>query len=140
MDLNLFITKLMDNIKNLPGPLTVVIEIIGIIIISILIAKIGSFIIKKTFLKKKIIRFGIDSKKIITMVTLLISVYKYAIYIIAFVIILTDVFKFTSVLATAGIGGIAVGLGAQSLIKDIISGFFIVMEDQYVNRRFDINR
>ena len=37
----------------------------------------------------------------------------------------------TSILATAGIGGIAIGFGAQSLVKDIITGFFIFFEDQY---------
>lgn len=35
-----------------------------------------------------------------------------------------------SMLATAGIGGIAIGLGAQSLIKDIISGGFLLGEQQ----------
>lgn len=33
-------------------------------------------------------------------------------------------------IATAGIGGLAVGFGAQSLVKDVISGFFILLEDQ----------
>jgi len=35
------------------------------------------------------------------------------------------------VLASAGIAGLAVGFGAQSLVKDIISGFFILSEDQF---------
>ena len=35
------------------------------------------------------------------------------------------------VLASAGIAGLAVGFGAQSLVKDIISGFFILFEDQF---------
>ncbi len=34
------------------------------------------------------------------------------------------------VLAAAGIVGLAVGFGAQSLVKDVISGFFILVEDQ----------
>jgi len=33
-------------------------------------------------------------------------------------------------LAAAGIAGLAVGFGAQSLVKDVISGFFILLEDQ----------
>ena len=37
----------------------------------------------------------------------------------------------TPLLATAGVAGIAIGLGAQSLIKDMIAGLFILMEDQY---------
>jgi small conductance mechanosensitive channel len=36
-----------------------------------------------------------------------------------------------SILATAGIGGLAIGFGAQSLVKDVITGFFILIEDQY---------
>jgi small-conductance mechanosensitive channel len=35
------------------------------------------------------------------------------------------------VLASAGIVGLAVGFGAQSLVKDLISGFFILFEDQF---------
>jgi small-conductance mechanosensitive channel len=34
-------------------------------------------------------------------------------------------------LATAGIGALAIGFGAQSLVKDVISGFFILLENQY---------
>ncbi len=34
------------------------------------------------------------------------------------------------VLASLGIGGLAIGFGAQSLVKDVISGFFILFEDQ----------
>ncbi len=33
-------------------------------------------------------------------------------------------------LVAAGVGGIAIGFGAQSLVKDVISGFFILLEDQ----------
>ena len=34
-------------------------------------------------------------------------------------------------LGAAGIAGIAIGLGAQSIIKDILSGLFIISKDQY---------
>jgi small conductance mechanosensitive channel len=33
------------------------------------------------------------------------------------------------ILAAAGLGGLAIGFGAQSLVKDVISGFFILLED-----------
>src|SRR4030042_1728915 len=33
-------------------------------------------------------------------------------------------------LAAAGIGGLAIGFGAQSLVKDVISGFFLILENQ----------
>ena len=38
--------------------------------------------------------------------------------------------KMGPVLATAGIGGLAIGFGAQNLVRDVISGFFILFEDQ----------
>ncbi|HEY9854828.1 MAG TPA: mechanosensitive ion channel family protein, partial [Stenomitos sp.] len=37
----------------------------------------------------------------------------------------------TPILASAGVVGLAVGFGAQSLVKDVITGFFILLEDQY---------
>lgn len=40
-------------------------------------------------------------------------------------------FDIGPILASAGIAGLAVGFGAQSLVKDVISGFFILLEDQY---------
>lgn len=36
-----------------------------------------------------------------------------------------------SLVATAGVGALAIGFGAQSLVKDVISGFFILWEDQF---------
>jgi small-conductance mechanosensitive channel len=40
-------------------------------------------------------------------------------------------FNIGPILASAGIVGLAVGFGAQSLVKDVISGFFILFEDQF---------
>src|SRR5205823_12372880 len=34
-------------------------------------------------------------------------------------------------LASAGIAGLAIGFGAQTLVKDVINGFFILVENQY---------
>ncbi len=36
-----------------------------------------------------------------------------------------------SILATAGIGGVAIGFGAQSLVRDVLSGFFILQENSF---------
>jgi small conductance mechanosensitive channel len=40
-------------------------------------------------------------------------------------------FNYTPLLASAGILGVGIGLGAQSLCKDILNGIFILIEDQY---------
>lgn len=38
----------------------------------------------------------------------------------------------TPALTMAGLAGVAVGFGAQNLVRDVIGGFYIVLEDQYV--------
>jgi len=54
------------------------------------------------------------------------------IYSIAFLMILSEFnFSITPILTGAGIAGIAISFGAQSLVKDFISGFFIILENQY---------
>ncbi len=40
-------------------------------------------------------------------------------------------FDIAPILASVGIAGVAIGFGAQSLVKDVIAGFFILLEDQY---------
>lgn len=37
----------------------------------------------------------------------------------------------TPLLASAGVGGVALGIGAQSLVRDYLSGIFMIVEDQY---------
>lgn len=45
--------------------------------------------------------------------------------------VLGQFIEITPLLAGAGVVGLAVGLGAQSLIRDVLSGFFILLEDHY---------
>jgi small conductance mechanosensitive channel len=53
------------------------------------------------------------------------------IYAVAIMMIITECgVNIGPLLAGAGIAGVAIGFGAQSLVKDVISGFFILMEDQ----------
>jgi small conductance mechanosensitive channel len=40
-------------------------------------------------------------------------------------------FAITPLIAAAGIGGLAFGFGAQNLVRDVIAGFFILLENQY---------
>jgi small conductance mechanosensitive channel len=55
-----------------------------------------------------------------------------AIAIIAGLMILRELdMDITPLIAGAGVAGVALGLGAQTLIKDVIGGFFILLEDQF---------
>ncbi len=64
-----------------------------------------------------------------TLRSLITSVFNYVLYFIIITVVLS-IFgvNVSSILAVAGVGGIAVGFGAQTLVKDVISGFFIWME------------
>ena len=53
------------------------------------------------------------------------------IYLAAAMMIITECgVNIGPLLAGAGIAGVAIGFGAQSLVKDVISGFFLLMENQ----------
>lgn len=67
-----------------------------------------------------------------TLTALSASVVRYVAYFIGAVMILEQLgFKTSSILTAAGIGGLAVGFGAQNLVRDVITGFFILFEDQF---------
>lgn len=72
----------------------------------------------------------LEGKREDTLASLLLSLSKYVIIGIAALMILQRLgVKTTPILASAGVVGLAVGFGAQNLIKDFISGFFIMFED-----------
>jgi len=67
-----------------------------------------------------------------TLSTILSQISGILILIVALFMILSEVgIDITPLLAGAGVAGIAIGFGAQSLIKDILNGLFILLEDQY---------
>ena len=73
-----------------------------------------------------------NEKRSETLHKLIKSAIRYTIYFIAFFQILSTLgINTTSIVASAGIASVAIGFGAQSLVKDIISGFFIILEGQF---------
>jgi small-conductance mechanosensitive channel len=70
-------------------------------------------------------------KRTDTLNSILRYIINISIVVIAVVMILGELgIEIGPILAAAGVLGLAVGFGAQSLVKDIISGFFIFLEDQ----------
>src|SRR5271163_1927635 len=68
-----------------------------------------------------------------TMAGLLYSVGSAVIVVLAFLMALPEFgFDVTPFEAAAAVGSLAFGFGAQNLVKDLINGFFIVLEDQFV--------
>lgn len=73
----------------------------------------------------------INPQKRKTLQTLLGSAARYLIYILAVLMVLALFgVEIGPLLAGLGIAGLALGFGAQSLVKDVITGFFIIFEDQ----------
>jgi small conductance mechanosensitive channel len=70
-------------------------------------------------------------KRLKTLGNLLRKVALIAVLIISLMMILREVgMDIAPIIAGAGIVGLAVGFGAQNLVRDIISGFFILLENQ----------
>ena len=73
-------------------------------------------------------------QRVLTVSDLLGSVAKYVIWTLAGVMVLDAVgLPIGPLLAGAGIAGLAIGFGAQTLVKDVISGFFLLFDDTLGN-------
>lgn len=109
-----------------------ILRIVIVLVAINLIIKIGNKIINK-FVDKQVkskLSFSLDPQKAITIGEVLKSVLKYTVYLVGVALMFYDVFAKIPV-ALASAGGFAIGLGAQSLVKDLINGFFLLFEDQY---------
>jgi small-conductance mechanosensitive channel len=72
------------------------------------------------------------SRQAATVRSLLHSVVGYAIVIVGVVTILANVgVDIKTIVAGLGVVGLALGFGAQALVRDVLAGFFILIEDQY---------
>lgn len=73
-----------------------------------------------------------NNKRTDTIHKLIRSIVRYVVYFIVIIQILSLFgVNTTGILASAGLVSVAIGFGAQSLVKDIITGFFIVLENQF---------
>ena len=73
-----------------------------------------------------------DERRIKTLRGVIKSLLRYALYFVGAIMILSELNVDTrSILAGAGIIGLAVGIGAQNLVRDVVTGFFILFEDQF---------
>jgi len=110
-------------------------RILGIAIASILLVRL------LRLAADRIVRFARNSgepavtereKRARTLASLLQTAGGTLVVLVATMMALREIqVDITPLIAGAGVAGLAVGFGAQSLIKDIIAGFFILMEDQF---------
>ena len=73
-----------------------------------------------------------DPRRTKTIGKLIRNVISYTVNFFVILLILSQLgFDLTPLLAGAGVLGLAIGFGAQSLVKDVITGFFVIFEDQF---------
>jgi len=107
-------------------------KVIGVLVGARLIVNFSHLAIKQIFEKHRFNEDLIETRRAQTLELLLRSVLTYIVFFLAALTIL-QIFNVntSAILASAGILGLAVGFGAQNLVKDVISGFFILFEDQF---------
>ncbi len=122
-------------LKHENGDLNIFGKIIVIAIMFVatkFIVSLSDKLIDKTLSRNKDTNYFTSNKRANTIAQILKKVVKYTLYFIVALMVL-EMFgvRTTSILATAGVGGLAIGFGAQSLVKDVITGFFILLENQF---------
>ncbi len=96
----------------------------------LLIAHFGRSVVNRL---ESVERITAQKPRIRTLGNLIRSIVEYTVLIVAILIALRAVgIDITPLLATAGVAGLAIGFGAQRLVRDVISGFFLLAENQFV--------
>ena len=110
--------------EHLPGLIaTLVLSIIGLWLTNVLATKVTL---------ARVEEFSRRQVRLETLRGILVSTLRVFIVITAFISVLSEFgLNVTTLLAGVSILGLAVSFGAQSLVKDVITGFFILLEDQY---------
>ncbi|HEX2699207.1 MAG TPA: mechanosensitive ion channel domain-containing protein [Acidimicrobiales bacterium] len=108
-----------------------------LVVIGIVVARIGARAVRR-FVRTLGTRAPVhpgsvrSEQRISTVGKVLGGMVRAVVWIIVLLVVLGEVgVDLAPLLAGAGIAGIAIGFGAQSLVKDFLSGFFILLEDQY---------
>jgi len=118
-------------INELPGLLiALVLFFLAFKIVGFSLKKLKRTLINRAAKNDKVDTIEAE-KRIITLTNIIHGLIKITLWVI-FVMIILQKFgiNIAPILAGAGIIGLAVGFGAQELVRDFISGFFIILENQ----------
>ena len=109
-----------------------IVRIILILLVSRIVLLIMNRIIDRVTAERDSARLKLRSRRVQTVGRLLKNTAGYTINFIVILLILGEFhINLAPLLAGAGVLGLAIGFGAQSLVKDIITGFFIILEDHF---------
>jgi small-conductance mechanosensitive channel len=112
------------------------IRILVILIVVFLINRFGASFIERII--RKVVRTNhfsskeAEKKRENTLINVFSMTLKVFVWIIAFMMVISELgINIGPILAAAGVAGLAFGFGGQYLIRDVISGLFIILENQY---------
>ncbi len=112
------------------GPQAV--KIIGIFFSSRVVVELANLIVDSSVIKVDHLTQA-EQQRRRTLVPLIKSILGYLIYFAAFVMMLSVLkVNLAPILAGAGVVGLVVGLGAQSVVNDVVTGFFIIFENHFM--------
>ncbi|MDO7906171.1 mechanosensitive ion channel family protein [Paenibacillus sp. JX-17] len=112
--------------------LFICIKIAVVLIITRIFIKIVYKVIDRSLENKVHHRLGGNTRRMNTIAELLKNVTTVVCNFILILLVLSQLgIQLGPLIAGAGVIGLAIGFGAQSLVKDIITGFFIIFEDQF---------
>ncbi|MCM3616445.1 mechanosensitive ion channel family protein [Sutcliffiella horikoshii] len=102
-----------------------------IIIVYAIVKSLGTRIITRLF-ERATKRQGLTPGRAKTLEKLTINIFTYALIFFLIIMVLENVFdvRTTAILAGAGIVGLAIGFGAQGIVSDVVTGFFLLLEKQ----------
>ncbi|WP_438445176.1 mechanosensitive ion channel family protein [Gorillibacterium sp. sgz5001074] len=108
------------------------IKIILVIAIGRIIMKVAQRMLNHMMIERERSPLKFDQRRTKTIGKLLNNIVTYTVNFIVILMVLSQMhINLAPVLAGAGVIGLAIGFGAQSLVKDVITGFFIIFEDQF---------
>nr|WP_100332902.1 mechanosensitive ion channel family protein [Bacillus xiapuensis] len=108
------------------------IKIILILILAAAVIRIAKVALRNFFHIRSKAPIGFSERRENTLLKLIENVITYVVYFIAIINILSILtFDIKGLIAGAGVVGLAIGFGAQNLVRDVITGFFIIFEDQF---------
>ncbi|MCT8139106.1 mechanosensitive ion channel family protein [Anaerobacillus sp. CMMVII] len=112
------------------GVSVIVIQLLGIFLLYMIVKNIGTRIIYSSFKKLQEQR-GMHPGRTKTLEKLALNVFTYFLifFLLTIVIGIFD-YEIAPLIAGAGIIGLAIGFGAQGLVSDVVTGFFILLEKQ----------
>ena len=108
------------------------IRVLGLVLAGRILVEFSNLLIVQLLLGKRTLSED-EQKRRVTLIPIVQSFSKYGIYLWLGILVLEIVgIDPTPILAAAGLLGLTVGLGAQNLVDDTVSGFFILFENYYL--------